>query len=187
MELFEAIRTRRTIGRVKDEPVNSRLIEQILDAGNWAPSHHATEPWRFYVMTGGGRNKLGDAYAAIAAETADGELTEEALSKHRGKALRSPVIIAVAVSPSPEKGVIRIEEFAAAHAAAQNMLLAAHALGLGAIWRSGEPMYHPLMQQAFGLAEGEELVALLYIGHPAMSPPEGKRRPAAEKTVWLAD
>ncbi|MEK8129414.1 nitroreductase [Paenibacillus filicis] len=187
MDIFEAIQGRRTTGRVKDEPVGKEVIERILEAGNWAPSHHATEPWRFFVMTGSGRSRLGEAYAAIAAEAAGGDLSEEAAGKHRGKAFRAPVVIAVAVSPSPEKGVIRIEEYAAAHAATQNMLLAAHALGLGAIWRSGEPMYHPLMQQTFGLEQGEELVGLLYLGYPASPLPAGKRRPAEDKTEWIID
>ncbi|WP_201305363.1 nitroreductase family protein [Paenibacillus puerhi] len=187
MEVFEAIRTRRTTGRVKNEPVPTELIERILEAGNWAPSHHATEPWRFFVMTGSGRLPLGEAYAAIASEEAGVALDEEALAKHRGKALRAPVVLAVAVSPSQEKGVIRIEEYAAVHAAVQNMLLAAHALKLGAIWRSGEPMYHPRMQRTFGLEEGEELVALLYIGYPEMSLPAGKRRPVTGKTMWMTD
>lgn len=190
MDVFEAIRERRTIGRVKNEPVPREQIEKILEAGNWAPSHHATEPWRFFVLTGEGRHVLGEAYADIAVLTQSlagmtREETEAFRAKHASKAFRSPVVIAVAVSPSAEKGVSRIEEFAAAHAAAQNMLLAAHALGLGAIWRSGEPMYHPRMLQAFGLTADEALVGLLYVGKPDMPQPVGKRRPVSEKTRWI--
>ncbi|MED4604412.1 nitroreductase, partial [Paenibacillus validus] len=58
---------------------------------------------------------------------------------------------------------------------------------LGAIWRSGEPMYHPRMQQAFGLTGDEALVGLLYVGQPAMPQPEGKRRPVADKTRWITE
>ncbi len=43
MDVFKAIRERRTIGRVKDIAVPREQIEQLLEAGNWAPSHHATE------------------------------------------------------------------------------------------------------------------------------------------------
>ncbi|RXZ84082.1 nitroreductase [Paenibacillaceae bacterium] len=183
IDVFEAIRSRRSIGRLKDHAVEDKLIHEILEAGNWAPSHHGTEPWRFYVMTGDGRNVLADAYGDIAVEAA-GE-TPVDREKHRAKAFRAPLVIAVAVSPSPAPRVVRAEELAAAQAAVQNMLLAAHALGLAAIWRSGEPMYHSRMQAAFELAEEEELVALLYIGEPDMVPPQGKRRPYEEKTTWL--
>ncbi|WP_127489450.1 nitroreductase family protein [Paenibacillus ehimensis] len=188
MSLTEAIRGRRSVGRVKNDPIARELIEQLLEAGNWAPSHHATEPWRFYVMTGGGRQALANAYADIAAEGAagvSGQELEELRAKQGAKAFRAPVVIAVAVSPSTAKGVSRIEEFAAAHAAVQNMLLMAHALGLGAIWRTGEPAYHPRMKQAFGLGEADAIVGLVYVGIPEMAPSEGKRRPVADKTVWM--
>jgi len=190
MPVGEAICGRRSVGKVKQEPVDRQLIEALLEAANWAPSHHATEPWRLFVMTGAGRQRLADAYADIAAEAADGpaEDEEQALRRKAGdKAFRAPVVIAVAVSPSTAPGINRMEEFAAAHAAVQNMLLAAHALGLGAIWRSGEPMYHPRMKQAFGLAEADELVGLVYVGHPDVKPLSGKRGPVTNKTVWLTD
>lgn len=189
MDLFKAIRERRSVGLVKDEPVSREQIESVLEAGNWAPSHHMTEPWRFIVMTGEGRNVLAKAYADIALEQAGnsrGEYNEaEIRAKQQAKAYRAPVVIAVAVTPSGSPQVNRVEEFAAAHAAVQNMLLAAHANGLGAIWRSGEPMYHPRMQHAFGLKEGEQVVALVYLGVPQLPLPVKTRKPVREKTVWI--
>lgn len=185
MDVLEAIRTRRSIGRVGQEPIPRETIEAILEAGNWAPSHHGTEPWRFFVMTGDGRGVLARAYGDIAAEQAAGGGKEEQRGQAAAKAYRAPVVIAVAASPQEGPKIVREEEFAAAHAAVQNMLLAAHALGLGAIWRSGDPMRHPIMKRAFGLSEREELVAFVYIGKPEAPLHEGRRRPAAEKTVWL--
>jgi len=189
MDVWDALRGRRSIGRVSAEPVAREQIERILEAANWAPSHHATEPWRFYVMTGKGRDVLARAYGDVAVVQAGGALDAaaeaELREKQGAKAYRAPLVIAVAVSPSKDPRVIVAEEYAAAHAAVQNMLLAIHASGLAAIWRSGEPMYHPAMGQAFGLAEGEAMVGLIYAGHPEVPQPEGKRRPAAEKTVWL--
>lgn len=190
LSVWEAIRGRRSVGRVKSERVSRELIERLLDAANWAPSHHGTEPWRFVVLSGEGRSVLGEAYADIAAENAGGVDAEQLASlraKQAAKAFRAPVVIAAYVSPSAQPGVIRVEEFAAAHAAVQNLLLAAHALGLGAIWRSGEPMYHARMKQAFGLAEHEEMVGLIYVGYPDMAMPEGRRKPVADKTRWIGD
>jgi nitroreductase len=186
MDVLEAIRTRRSFGRVSQEKVACETIEAILEAANWAPSHHGTEPWRFRVMTGEGRGVLAKAYGDIAVLGASEEERETVRAKAEAKAYRAPVVIAVSALPSDAPKVVRAEEFAATHAAVQNLLLAAHALGLAAIWRTGEPMYHPLMKQALGLAEAEELVGLIYLGKPAAPLPAGKRRPAAEKTVWLS-
>ncbi|MBO9605168.1 MAG: nitroreductase [Paenibacillaceae bacterium] len=187
MELWEAIRGRRSIGKVKPDPVDAASIERILEAAVWAPNHHLSEPWRFIVMTGAGRGVLGRAYADVAAAEAGGARTEEELAQLRAKqetkAYRAPVVIAVAVSPAP--GELPTEETAAVHAAVQNMLLAAHALGLGAIWRTGEPAYHPLMRQAFGLQEPDQIVGFVYIGYPDLTPPPANRTSFRVKTTWI--
>jgi nitroreductase len=190
MEVKEAIRQRRSIGKVKSDPVDKALIEEILEAGVWAPNHGHTEPWRFWVMTGDGRKLLGRGYAEVAAAEA-GPLSEEELkllwTGQERKALRAPVVVAVAVTPTDHPAVPEIEEFAAVHAAVQNMLLTAHALGLGAIWRSGAPAYHPKMREAFNLQGKEELVGFIYIGYPDMPAPKAERVPFEQKTVWLSE
>lgn len=186
--VLEAIRSRRSIGRVKQDPISRKTIETLLEAAIWAPSHHNTQPWKFFVMTGEGRTRLAEGYARVAALTMDelGEQEKEArLQKEKQKAYRAPVVIAAVCSPSDDPRAVLAEELAATQAAVQNLLLAAHALGLGAIWRSGAPMFHPLMKETLGLAEQEQIVGIIYIGYPDMIPSPGKRIPAAEKTVWL--
>jgi nitroreductase len=188
MDIFEAIRTRRSIGKVTQEPIAKETIESILDAAIWAPNHRLTEPWRFFVLTGGGRERLGEALAriALAGETDpnDPENVKKAEAA-RKKALRAPVIIAAAVQPSDRQEIIELEEYAAVNAAIQNMLLAIHALGLGAIWRSGEPCYHPLMNESFGLRPQDKMLGFIYLGVPDMEPPKARRVSAAVKTVWF--
>lgn len=154
MNVEEAIRTRRTIGRVKQDPVDRALIERLLDAAVWAPSHHNTQPWSFIVMSGEGRARLAEGYARVSASLVpelSGQALEDRMAKERTKAYRAPVIIAAVCSPSDDPRAVLAEELAAAQAAVQNLLLAAHANGLGAIWRSGDPMYHPLMNETFDL------------------------------------
>ncbi|UVI32029.1 nitroreductase family protein [Paenibacillus spongiae] len=188
MELFEAIATRRSVGKVKEDSIPKETIEQILEAGTWAPNHRLTEPWRFFVMSGEGRGKLGDAYYRIAMEGAASPGSEESVAAAEAakkKALRAPVIIAVAAVPSDRKMVIEIEEYGAVYAAVQNMLLASHALGLGAIWRTGEPCYHPIMNEAFGLRLQDRVLGLIYLGNPEGPAPAGRRESAASKTVWI--
>lgn len=190
MNINEAIRTRRSVGKVKQDAVPQESIEQILEAGTWAPNHKHTEPWRFFVLREGGRELLGNALANIAVSKASGK-TEEDLDavreSARSKAMRAPVIIAVAVEPSDDPKVIELEEYGAVFAAIQNMLLQTHALGLGAVWRTGEPCFHPLMNEAFGLREQDKMLGFIYLGVPDMEPKPGKRQDAASKTVWVEE
>ncbi|SFI62876.1 Nitroreductase [Paenibacillus sp. UNC496MF] len=189
MNVIEAIRTRRSIGKVTQEPIAKETIELILEAGIWAPNHRLTEPWRFFVLSGDGRRKLGGALASIAvaqaAEGLDAAALEAKAEDARKKALRAPVVIAVAVEPAERKDVIELEEYGAVNAAIQNMLLTIHALGLGAVWRSGEPCYHPLMNEAFGLRPQDKMLGFIYLGVPDMAAPQAKRASAASKTTWI--
>lgn len=186
--LEDIIRGRRSIGKVKGDPVPKELVEKLIEAAVWAPNHHGTEPWKFVVMTGEGRRTLGQAYADIAAESLQ-ELTDEErsqrLEKEVAKAFRAPVIIAAVCVPSDEPRVNEAEELAAANAAVQNMLLIAHDSGLGAIWRTGDPAYHPTMKKALGLAGREQVVGLIYVGYPDVQPSSSRRIPGTAKTVWL--
>jgi len=188
METIEAIRTRRSIGKVKQEPVARETIERILDAAVWAPNHRMTEPWRFFVLTGEGRSKLGGALARIAlAEETDPNSADSGAKAEaaRGKAFRAPVIIAAAVTPSDRKGVIELEEYGAVYAGIQNILLAAHDFGLGAVWRTGEPCYHPVMNESFGLRPQDKMLGFVYLGVPDMVPPQVRRERAENKTEWI--
>lgn len=183
MEVLHAIRTRRSFGLVKDEKVDEKIITQILESGTWAPNHHKTEPWRFFVITGEGRKKLGDVLLEIAKK--NGETDEKKLEKIPGKAFRAPVIIAVAVEPSENPNTIKIEEYGAVFAGIQNMLIAAHSLGLAGIWRTGKPTYDPLMKNFFGLSENGEVLGFLYFGYPLRNLPEGTRQPYNTVTQWI--
>lgn len=185
-DLLELIKTRRTIGKVTDEPVPREHIIQILEAGHWAPSHHNTQPWKFFVMTGDGRNRLGKAYARISIEDsgAEGIEADELREKGIKKAQRAPLVIAVACVPTEGEHIMRHEEVAAVSACVQNMLLAAHALGYGSIWRSGAPCYDERMKEAFGLGANDEMVALLYIGRPQVERTSVRMR-LETKTEWL--
>ncbi|QDH22976.1 nitroreductase family protein [Saccharibacillus brassicae] len=189
MNVSEAIRTRRSVGAVKNDEVPRQQIEQILEAGTWAPTHRRTEPWRFFVMQGEGRSKLAAALADTeAAEKGidpSPEQREELLASALKKVSRSPVVIAVGCEPVDSPKVIPLEETLSVASAIQNMLLEAHALGLGAVWRSGSSCYHPLMAERFGLGPNGQMLGFLYVGYPDREPGEGKREPFESKTVWI--
>ena len=190
MDVLEAIETRRSINRVKDTPVPKEMIEKILEAGTYAPNYHLTNPWRFFILTGEGRKHLGDVFVEIEkSNLPDSELekNQEKLEKLKNKPLRAPVVIAVGVEPSNKPKVLIKEEYAAVNSCIQNMLLVAHGLGLGAIWRTGARTYHPKVRNFFDLSENGEIVAFIYLGYPDMTPPERDKPHFSQFTTWIGE
>jgi nitroreductase len=184
MDTLTAIHSRQSVSKVKPGAVSHALIEKLLAAANAAPNHYKVRPWRFVVMSGVGRNKLADAMAAsFKAKYPDG--AAEAVEKERAKPFRAPVVIAVGVDKPVEAKVVEIENIAAVAAACQNILLAAHDLGLGAIWRTGDAARDPEIKQALGFDADQHLIGFIYIGYPEVEL-EPKERPSVEdRTVWV--
>ena len=187
MGVLEAIRTRRSVGAVLAERPPRAAIEAILEAATWAPNHRLTEPWRFVVLAGDARRAFGaaTAEARFGPGAALGDDARAAFAAMAAKPLRAPVVIAVAVEPTVGPKVVEIEEVAAGAAAVQNMLLAAHALGLAAIWRTGAPTYDPAVKAFFGLTPNAHLLGFVYVGYPAGAAAERPRQPHAAVTRWL--
>jgi nitroreductase len=188
METLEAIHTRLSIGKVKPDPVPRELIEKLLSAAVQAPNHYKVQPWRFVVLTGAAREKLGDVMAQIFLDKFPDlppDVLSKALEKERSKPLRSPVLIVVGVDKPTESKVIEIENVCAAAAACQNILLAAHALGLAAKWRTGDPATEPKVKQFLGFEPDQHLIAILYIGYPEFEPAPVERPSFEHKTTWM--
>ena len=185
MDVLEAINLRQSISKVKPDPVSRELIERLLSAAIQAPNHYKVRPWRFVVLTGAARERLGEVMAE-ALRQYDPNATEAALSKERAKPLRAPVLIAVGVDKPSLPKVVEIENVCAAAAATQNLLLAAHALGLAAMWRTGEAAREPAVKTFLGFEAGQIVIGFVYLGY-ALSEPLPPARPSYEdRTVWLA-
>ncbi len=171
MDVLEALRTRRSIakltGRVTDE-----TLRELVEAGLWAPNHKLTKPWRFTALRGEARDRLGAAWAtAVSATTSlEGPERDSFLEREARKPLRAPLVLVVSVRTDPDS-VRAVEDFAAAAAAVQNVLLAAHARGLGAIWRTGEMAYRSEVNEFLGLDAGDRIVGIVYVGEIAMQVP----------------
>ncbi|NBT95474.1 MAG: hypothetical protein EBT47_10850 [Chloroflexi bacterium] len=90
----------------------------------------------------------------------------EALRTERAKFLRAPVIVVVAVEPSTEPNVTLDEEIASGAAGVQNLLLAAHALGLAAVWRTGDSVRDEVVPTEFGFAKSSVIIGYVYLGYP---------------------
>ena len=184
MDVFDAIHHRHSQGKVRPDPVPRALIEKLLDAAVQAPNHYKVRPWRFVVVTGDGRHKLGEVMAASQQER-NPQFPLEAFDKCRALPLRAPAIIAVGVDKPSEAKVLEIENVAAAAAAIQNLLLAAHAMGLGAKWRTGEWARDARVKEFLGLDADQHLIVLIYLGYPEFASEPPPRPSYEERTAWI--
>jgi nitroreductase len=184
MDTIEAIHTRMSIGKMKTQPVEREKIEQLLDAGVQAPNHHKVRPWRFVVISGSAREQLGDVMAENFHRRFP-DVKPEAVEKERAKPLRSPVIIVVAVDPPNDPRVREIENICAAAAACENILLAAHALGLAGHWRTGDAAHNPEIKRFLGYSESQHVIAFLYIGYAEVETTPAPRPGYQDRTTWM--
>jgi nitroreductase len=184
MELLAAIHARQSVSKVRPDPLPHELIERLLDAAVQAPNHHRVRPWRFIVLTGAARVRLGEVMAhSLAARLP--EAPAVVLEAERQKPLRAPVLIAVGIDPPDQPKVVEIENICAGAAAVENLLLAAHALGLGAMWRTGAPATDPAVKSFLGLRPEQHLIALVYLGYPAGERVELERPTHTDRTTWI--
>lgn len=167
MELYDVIRGRRDLEAFAPDPPPRAVIERLIEAATWAPNHRRTEPWRFHVLAGSGRDALADAIAAWAA--ANG-MPEGIGTAARSKLLRAPVAIFV-TQIAADTAEREREEYAACWCALQNLLLAAHAEGLAAHLSTGGILEYEATRTHLDLAPGEQVVSLVNIGIPRADAP----------------
>ncbi|MFN3742082.1 MAG: nitroreductase family protein [Anaerolineales bacterium] len=171
--------TRRTIRRFRPEPVPSHLVEEILQAAVYAPSAHNLQPWRFVLLESKEtRERLADALTSamrrdMETEGASEDEIRARAERSRRRLLEAPLAIllcrdrAARRAARPEEDLMGIQSIAAA---GLQLLLAAHALGLGGNWICW-PLYAPAeTRQALDLPESWQPEALFFIGYPAESP-----------------
>ena len=157
VEVLEAIRTRRSIRKYKDQDVADDLIDQILTAGTWAPSGMDNQPWRFAVIRD---KKLKSDIAKLAEQT---KMVENA-----------PVIIPVFFDHNA--GYDNTKDIQTMGACLQNMLLAIHGLGLGGLWLGEIRKNMDKVRVLCGAPEKYELMAVIVLGYSAQKATKGKRK-----------
>ena len=184
MDVIEAIHSRRSVKKFKSEPVRRDLIEKLLEAAVQAPNHYKVRPWRFVILEGPARERLGDVMADIFHRKFP-DVKPEALDKERAKPLRAPLLIAVGVDQPTEPKVLEIENICAAAAACENILLAAQAFGLGGHWRTGEAARDLEIKKFLGFSADQHLIAFLYIGYPEFIPEPYPRMGFEDRTTWM--
>ena len=191
--LLAAIIHRRSLGvaRLSPDPVPVPLIERVLTAADWAPSHGETEPWRFTVYTGDSRRALGEAFgrAYRADAHADNSFKPTTFESQCQRAWSSPVWISLGMEPtlrgdgSPKMQTD--DERMAVACAIQNLHLVASVQGLAGMWLSKGVMMHPTVAEFVGLtAPHSRLLGFFVLGFPNVPWPVGERRPLSEKVLW---
>jgi len=163
MDALEALNTRATAKTYGGTAPGKEDLATVLQAAVRAPDHGRLRPWRFMLVEGDQRRKFGELLAASARRRVPG-LSEGDLQRERDKAMRAPLIIIVACRIVPGTKVPAIEQLLAAGSAAQNILLALHALGFAAAWKTGEAAYDTEVKQALGFAADDHLIGFIYTG-----------------------
>jgi len=156
-------------------------VEKILAAGMRVPDHGKLAPWRFLVLTGEDRTRLGELIAT--GLVAENETSEKIAEKMKGYASQGPVLIVAIHSPSTERAIPLWEQQLSIGAACQNMLIAATALGYASQWLTGWASYSPTVTNGLGLAEGEKIAGFLFFGNHADRNPTERPRPTIENHI----
>ena len=170
MEAIEALTSRRSPAQFTEPAPDEAALAAILSAAMRAPDHGKLKPWRFIVLRGDGRKRFGDVMAE-AMKRREPEAPANMIEREREKPLRAPLIVVLAAALREGHKIPVVEQLLAAGAAAQNVMLAAHALGFGAAWKTGAPAYDSYVKEALGLAPSDAIVGFLYLGTPAAPSP----------------
>ena len=153
---------------------NPGQLREILQAAVHCPDHGRLRPWRFVIVRGGQRHKLGELLIQrVLAELP--EASEIRLEKERTRFSFAPCIVTVVLNPMKNHKVPEIEQVLSGGALCMNMLHAAHQMGFGAQWLTGFAAYDPAIHQALGLGANEQILGFIHIGSKTGEPPERER------------
>lgn len=188
--VLRVIRSRRSQPHVlPDKEPPREILDVLLEAANHAPNHYLTQPWRFVVVRGDARLRLGEAIMEEGLIRWPPATPEKEAQRRKNVPLsftRAPVVIAAAAAPPGHPHTAPWEELAATAAATQNVLLAAHAMGLAAYWRSNGTESE--QAKRFLDLEAEcKLVGFIYLGYPnpQTALADKPRRPHTELVRWI--
>lgn len=169
MDAIEALTTRVSGSPLVDPGPDELELHSMLSAAIRAPDHGRLRPWRFTVLRGAARQRLGELMGQTF-KRRHPDATPAQIEKQRSKPLRAPLILVVAAKVNEQSHIPAIEQVLSAAAAAENVMVCAFALGFGCAWKTGDAAYDPEIKSAFGLAPTDAIVGFLYIGSNA-SPP----------------
>lgn len=194
--LQDALRQRRSIRRFRDQPIPESLLIQVLDAGRWAPSADNIQPWRMILISDAEvRRELLQAMAVYIKEDllskgATKEETERFIKEEVEPLSPAPILIVACMTKEIfgedsdrwlSEHTMGVQSVAAA---IQNMLLAAHDMGLGGCLCSTPLLCPTAVRGVLGIPQSIEPQAVIALGYPDETPKPPRRKPLSE-VVYL--
>lgn len=186
--ITQIIKTRRSVfpKSYNGKPVAKKIIDEILENANWAPTHKKTEPWRFKVFREKGLIKLSDELVKIYNQILLKEKqTDRKRQKIKTNPLKSDTVIAICMQRDPDEQIPEWEEIAAVACAVQNMMLTCHAYKVGCYWSSPNLIYH--ISDFLKLQKGEVCLGFMYIGNYDSQEFVIERSPIKDKINWIIE
>jgi len=196
-ELLNVILSRRSIRRFKPDPVPDDLVEKILEAGIRAPTAGGCEQWLFIVVKSEERKRrihelLLEAHKKYAVEVAGmpPDKVEKWMTRIREGMYFAPLYIVAYLDlrrrcfTEAYRDYEKLEALKSLSAAVENIILAAHALGLGAVWLGVPVLMADEFNKALEPPPGAELHSIIALGYPAEEPRPRPRRPLSEVVLY---
>lgn len=178
MDALTLLHERSSMGKLMAPAPSPEELETIYQAALRAPDHKELRPWRFVEFSGEGLDRLGELFAEADFQE-DPNADDASLNAARKKPHRAPMVIAVVAKVIPDNPKVpKIEQVISAGCAAHGILLAAHALGYGAMWRSGKYAFDPVVRKGLNLGEEDQVIAFIYLGTLG-----GRHKPAAQHST----
>jgi nitroreductase len=189
MDIFTAIKERRSCRDFLPNPISEATIEKLLEAAIWAPSAVNNQPWEFIVITNQDIKKKIHDESVLSKNTLFEKSGWKWINHYQtGFLLDVPVIIAVIGNPRKTGGDIFLEGSGLAYqhgcaAAIQNLLLAAYAHGLGTLWFT--LFKKETLRNILNISPEKDPLALVCLGRASTMPVQTARKDAKEKTTYL--
>ena len=166
---------RSILARMMEGPgPDDKDLRRILQTGLRVPDHGRLAPWRFIVIRGEARERLGSVLAeTFKRKTPDA--IEEQIEIERERLTRAPVVVAVVSTVIKEHKIPEWEQILSSGAACQTMLIAALSMGYAAQWITEWYAYDPDVKAALGIGADDRIAGFLYLGNEAAEPTERMR------------
>jgi nitroreductase len=174
-QVYRLLCGRRTVHEFRSEPVPETVVLRAIESACWAPNHHRTEPWHFYLLGAESRARIARLNAELVRESR-GERAA-GIKLKRWLAMPGWLVLTCVHSDDP---VREREDYAACCCAAQNMMLYLWAVGVGAKWTTGQVVGLDAFYEAAGIVRAREyVVGMFWYGWPATIV-EQHRKPLGE-------
>jgi len=170
-ELAEVIRGRRTIELFLQTEVPRSLVNEAIEAATWAPNHHVTEPWHFYVLGDASKERCLD----LCREIVTAKSGEKAGDFKRQSWSEKPGWLLVTCQRSDDE-LLQKEDYAACCAAVQNLTLYLWKAGVGSKWTTGDITRDSRFFDIIGIDATEVfVVGLIWYGYPKLTPTQSRK------------